>query len=44
MVPITGSMSLSCLKRIKAVPKSAFAASGTRPKPLDHYESMQAKM
>ena len=28
--------------RIKAVPKSAFAASGTRPKPVDHYESIRA--
>lgn len=25
------------------MPKSAFAAYGTRPKPVDHYESIQAK-
>ena len=37
-----GAAVLPCLERIKAVPKSAFAASGTRPKPIDHYESMQA--
>lgn len=37
-----GAAVLPCLKRVKAVPKSAFAASGTRPKPIDHYESMQA--
>jgi hypothetical protein len=33
---------LPCLERVKAVPKSAFAASGSRPKPLDHYESIGA--
>jgi phosphoribosylpyrophosphate synthetase len=32
---------LPCLERVKAVPKSAFAASGMRPKPIDHYESIQ---
>ena len=31
---------LPCLQRIQAVPKSAFAATGLRPKPLDHYESI----
>lgn len=36
-----GAAVLPCLARIKAVPKSAFAASGTRPKPIDHYESLQ---
>lgn len=37
-----GATVLPCLERVKAVPKSAFAASGTRPKPLDHYDSIQA--
>ncbi|HYC91259.1 MAG TPA: phosphoribosyltransferase [Thermoanaerobaculia bacterium] len=37
-----GAAILPCLKRVKAVPKSAFAASGTRPKPIDHYESIHA--
>ena len=37
-----GAAVLPCLQRVKAVPKSAFAASGTRPKPLDHYESIVA--
>lgn len=36
-----GASVLSCLERVKAVPKSAFAAAGSRPKPLDHYDSMQ---
>lgn len=36
---------LPCLERLKAVPKSAFAASGTRPKAIDHYQSIRvAKM
>ena len=38
-----GATVLPCLQRIKAVPKSAFAAAGSRPKPADHYESMIAK-
>jgi predicted amidophosphoribosyltransferase len=38
-----GATVLPCLQRVKAVPKSAFAASGSRPKPIDHYESMIAK-
>jgi hypothetical protein len=29
-----------CLQRVRAVPKSAFAVSGSRPKPIDHYESI----
>jgi hypothetical protein len=33
---------LTCLERVKAVPKSAFAAFGTRPKATDHYESIRA--
>lgn len=37
-----GAAVLPCLERTKAVPKSAFAAQGTRPKPVDHYESIQA--
>jgi hypothetical protein len=37
-----GATILPCLERVKAVPKSAFAASGTRPKPIDHYESIRA--
>lgn len=37
-----GAAVLPCLKRVTAVPKSAFAASGSRPKPIDHYQSMQA--
>jgi len=37
-----GAAVLPCLQRVKAVPKSAFAASGTRPKPLEHYESITA--
>jgi adenine/guanine phosphoribosyltransferase-like PRPP-binding protein len=32
-----------CLQRVKAVPKSAFAASGARPKPIDQYESISAR-
>ncbi len=40
-----GAAVLPCLERVKAVPKSAFAASGTRPRPIDHYESIHtAKM
>jgi phosphoribosylpyrophosphate synthetase len=37
-----GAAVLPCLERVQAVPKSAFAASGTRPKPIDHYASIQA--
>jgi adenine/guanine phosphoribosyltransferase-like PRPP-binding protein len=37
-----GAAVLPCLQRVKAVPKSAVAASGSRPKPLDHYESIAA--
>jgi len=37
-----GAAVLVCLERVTAVPKSAFAASGTRPKPIDHYDSIQA--
>jgi hypothetical protein len=37
-----GAAVLPCLQRLKAVPKSAFAASGSRPKPLDHYDSIAA--
>jgi phosphoribosylpyrophosphate synthetase len=37
-----GAAVLPCLERTKAVPKSAFAAFGTRPKPNDHYESIRA--
>lgn len=37
-----GAAVLPGLERVTAVPKSAFAASGTRPKPIDHYHSMQA--
>lgn len=37
-----GATVLPCLQRQKAVPKSAFAASGARPKPIDHYESIRA--
>lgn len=37
-----GAAVLPCLERVTAVPKSAFAASGARPKPIDHYVSMQA--
>ncbi len=38
-----GATVIPCLQRVRAVPKSAFAASGTRPKPLDHYESISAR-
>jgi predicted amidophosphoribosyltransferase len=37
-----GTAVLPCLQRVKAVPKSAFATLGTRPKPLDHYASIAA--
>jgi adenine/guanine phosphoribosyltransferase-like PRPP-binding protein len=37
-----GAAVIPALQRVKAVPKSAFAASGSRPKPLDHYESITA--
>lgn len=37
-----GAAVLPCLERVQAVPKSAFAPTGTRPKPSDHYESMVA--
>lgn len=36
-----GAAVLPCLTRVKAVPKSAFATFGTRPKPIEHYESIQ---
>lgn len=36
-----GAAVVPCLERVKAVPKSAFAAFGTRPKPIDHYESIR---
>ena len=35
-----GGNVLPCLQRIQAVQKSAFAATGLRPKPFDHYESI----
>ncbi len=35
-----GAAVLTCLTRVHAVPKSAFATAGTRPKPNDHYESI----
>lgn len=35
-----GATVVPCLQRVRAVPKSAFAASGARPKPIEHYESM----
>lgn len=38
-----GATVIPCLQRVRAVPKSAFAASGSRPKPLDHYESITAR-
>jgi hypothetical protein len=37
-----GAAVLPCLTRIAAVPKSAFAAAGTRPRPSEHYESIEA--
>ena len=37
-----GAAVLPCLQRVTAVPKSAFATLGSRPKPLDHYESITA--
>jgi len=36
-----GAGVLPCLTRVNAVPKSAFAAAGTRPKPVDHYDSIE---
>lgn len=36
-----GAALLPCLTRVNAVPKSAFAAAGTRPKPSEHYESIE---
>lgn len=38
-----GARVLPCLERVKPVPKSAFSATGTRPKPHDHYESIAVK-
>ena len=38
-----GAAILPCLERVKPVPKSAFAAFRTRPKPIEHYESIQAR-
>ena len=37
-----GATVLPCLQRVRAVPKSAFAVSGSRPKPIDHYDSIIA--
>jgi hypothetical protein len=37
-----GATVLHCLERVRAVQKSAFAVSGTRPKPIEHYESIRA--
>jgi predicted amidophosphoribosyltransferase len=37
-----GATVLPCLQRTRPVPKSAFATSGSRPKPIDHYESIIA--
>ncbi len=36
-----GAGVLPCLTRVTAVPKSAFATAGTRPKPVDHYDSIE---
>jgi hypothetical protein len=36
-----GAGVLPCLTRVNAVPKSAFAAAGTRPRPVDHYDSIE---
>jgi phosphoribosylpyrophosphate synthetase len=38
-----GAAVLPCLTRVNAVPKSAFAAAGTRPKPEEHYESIEGR-
>lgn len=38
-----GAGVVPCLERVTPVPKSAFAATGSRPKPIDHYESMIVK-
>jgi len=38
-----GATVLPCLQRVRPVPKSAFAASGSRPKPHDHFESIVAR-
>lgn len=35
-----GSAVVPCLRRVNAVPKSAFAAAGTRPRPGEHCESI----
>lgn len=37
-----GAAVLPCLQRTRPVPKSAFATSGSRPRPIDHYESIVA--
>lgn len=36
-----GESVLPCLQRVTAVPKSAYAARGTRPSPQQHYDSMR---
>jgi predicted amidophosphoribosyltransferase len=36
-----GAAVLPCLTRATAVPKSAFAAARTRPKPEEHYDSIE---
>jgi hypothetical protein len=38
-----GAALLPCLTRVNAVPKSAFAAAGTRPKPGEHFESIECR-
>jgi phosphoribosylpyrophosphate synthetase len=38
-----GATVLPCLHRLRAIPKSAFAMAGSRPKPIDHYESIIAR-
>jgi len=38
-----GATVIPCLERVRAIPKSAFAATGSRPKPIEHYESIVAR-
>lgn len=38
-----GTRVLTCLERVKPIPKSAFSPTGSRPKAVDHYESIAAK-
>jgi hypothetical protein len=38
-----GGAVLNCLTRASAVPKSAFAVAGSRPKPGEHYESIECR-